>query len=204
MDDFIALRCPSCGGNIQVERTLEKMFCTHCGTQLLLKQGADGLLTPMMARDLKASAQLKESQNAMLVIELLRNQIRELEAQAKMVQDNFWEYVLDHVSTSVTRLIDRYAQQVTGKKQLARSLGRSRVEDGKGAFHIDREKMAHGVVGLSTLEDLTRLYQFITMPQNYDQTAYEMAQVLYPLVKIMPDLQDKQRKLKKLMDEIIG
>lgn len=35
MDDFIALRCPSCGGDLQVAKNLEKIFCNHCGTQLL-------------------------------------------------------------------------------------------------------------------------------------------------------------------------
>ena len=192
MDDIIALVCPSCGGKIQVEKDLEKMFCMHCGTQLLLRQGADGLLTPMMARDLNASAQLKETQNKLMVIEALKTQIKEMEAQAEATHQKFIEYVDQEIrnsayfKTKTIKLLDQYAQQVTGKKIYP-----------SGVVYIDYKRSR-----LSTREDLVTLYQFITQPQRYDQTAYDLAQVLFPLIQVLPELQEKKQKLKKAMNEI--
>jgi len=191
MGDFIALRCPSCGGDIHVEKNLEKMFCTHCGTQLLLKQGADGLLTPMIARDLQASAQLKETQNTLMVIEILKSQIKELEEQANKAQKNFGDYIsvqligkgLTFYNKKAKKIIDQCSLQFTGKAN----------HDFYGNSDLNKFPLA-------TREDLLQLYQFITQPQRDDKTAHEMAQALYPLVQIELELQEKKQKLKQAMD----
>lgn len=213
MDDFIALRCPSCGGNIQVEENLEKIFCTHCGTQLLLKQGADGLLTPMMARDLTASARLKETQTSLMVVELLKTQIKELEEQGKKVRREFLLYCKEHQmntwgsESKTLKLVNRYTHQVTGKAQLTNAViqqGLSKVGKPENwTYHIEvLENM--NLPGLNTPAELLQLYQFITQPKNYDQEAYHLALVLHPITQIWPVLQKKRQELQKAMDNVIS
>ena len=33
---MIACRCPNCGANLQIEEGKEKVFCTYCGTPILI------------------------------------------------------------------------------------------------------------------------------------------------------------------------
>jgi len=221
MEDFIALRCPSCGGHIQVEKNLEKIFCTHCGTQLLLKQGADGLLTPMMARDLTASATLKETQTALMVIDLLKSQIKELEEQSKNIRHAFFQYCVDYIAHNATlgiffifrdgklfELINRYTQQATNRAQLTQETYNKLPKRKSGTFPLPphaEDWEALNIPGLNTLEDFFRLYQFINQPQisqQYGQYAKNLICVLQPITQIGSEWQEKKQRLKKAMDSL--
>lgn len=209
MNNLIALRCPSCGGSIQVEKNLEKMFCTHCGTQLLLKQGTDGLLAPLMARDLNASARMQETEAALLMLETLKSQVQELEAQAHAVRVAFWTQVMQggakkslvgHVysETDAMRRVNAYASKVAGVPVIVMSRVQLANDD-----LLAPEKLARSlIVALTTPDELLACYQNLIQPQGYDQTAYRLATALHPITLIAPDLKAKKEKLKQVADEL--
>lgn len=94
MSDFIALTCSSCGGQLNIQNNLQKCFCAHCGAELLLKQDDHGMLVPIQARDLQASAKLKEIQFSVTAMELLKSQVVELEEQFNQIRNNFLTNVI--------------------------------------------------------------------------------------------------------------
>jgi len=92
MADFIQMNCPSCGGQLQAQRDMQKMFCMHCGTELMLKHDDAGSLIPVKAREIQASAKLKEIHYSMATMDLLKSRIAELEVQIRQIRDSFLEY----------------------------------------------------------------------------------------------------------------
>ncbi len=215
MADIIALRCPACGGHIQADRNLEKLFCIHCGTQLILGQGADGLLMPLKARELKASANLKNARTAQMLIAYFKDQLAALEDEAAQIRIAFLQYVVDHLvgekdtvfggESRTNKLISLYSQLVTGKPQLTRKLlldaGWHEKQGAHGFYgwHMDKV-FALNIPSLNTAEDLFKLYQFITQPQYYDKVAFELARAIYPITHVYPEIVDNREKLKKVMD----
>jgi hypothetical protein len=219
MDNFIALRCPSCGGGIQTEKNLEKIFCTHCGTQLILGQAADGLLVPLKARNLTASTALKDARTAQMLITYFKDQIADLEAETAQLRKTFLQYCVDHAvgeaatvfggESKTNSLINRYTQAVTGKPQLTRKLllktGWHEKEGAHGAYGWHMEKIfALELPSLNTAEDFFNLYQFITQKQYYDKVACELARAIYPITHLFPELQENRQKLKQVMDKMTG
>lgn len=219
MSDIIALRCPACGGHIQADRNLEKMYCVHCGTQLILGQGADGLLIPLKARELKASTNLKNARTAQMLIAYFKDQIAALEDEAAQIRIAFLQYVVDHLvgekgtafggESRTNKLISLYSQMVTGKTQLTRKLlldaGWHEKQGAHGFYgwHMDKV-FALNIPSLNTSEDLFKLYQFITQPQYYDQVAFELARTIHPISHIYPEILENRDKLKKVMDAMTG
>lgn len=217
MDDFIALRCPSCGGSIQVEKNLEKMFCMHCGTQIILGQAADGLLVPLKARELTASAALKDARTAQMLIAYFKGQIAEMEEEAEQLRMAFMQYCVDRCvgeagtvfggESKTNKLINLYEQSVTGRPQLTRKLllktGWYEKEGAHGFYGWHMDKVyALDIPALNTAEDLFRLYGFITQKQYYDKIAYELARAIFPITRIYPALQENKQKLKRVMDKM--
>lgn len=214
MDDIIALRCPSCGGEIQVEKNLEKMYCINCGTQLLLKHGADGLLVPFMAQDLNASTRMMETETALLTMETLRDQIKIIQEQIHALKVSFWSHVMlggvnkkyiGHVykETDAIRRVNQYTKQTTGIP----AVELKRVQLANDDL-LDPEKLAHSrIIGLTTPEELLAFYQYLVLPQGYDQTAFQLATVLFPITTLAPDLKLINQKLRlvatDLFDEFV-
>lgn len=209
MDDIIALRCPSCGGEIQVEKDLEKMYCVNCGTQLLLKHGADGLLIPLKAQDLNASTRMMETETALLMMETLKEQIKVLQEQIHTLRIAFWSHVMlggvnkkyiGHVykETDAIRRVNQYTQQITGIS----AIEFNRVQLANDDL-LDPEKLARSrIIGLTSPEELLAFYQFLVLPQGYDQTAYQLAVVLFPITTLAPDLIQKNQKMKQIATEL--
>lgn len=216
MNDFIALRCPSCGGNIQTEKNLEKIFCNHCGTQLLLKQGADGLLIPMMARELIASAKLKESQTAMMVADLLKSQIKELEEKAAQIRKAFFEFCYPNVffyknMPHLRKTLEAYQMSLgLARGSFAGAISACIVVDLPGLFNgreftMDYEKLlARNTPGFNTADDLLNIYQYISQAKNFEKGANQLALILQPITQIVPELQKKKQELKKALDSVTG
>lgn len=209
MDDIIALRCPSCGGEIQVEKNLEKMYCVNCGTQLLLKHGADGLLIPLKAQDLNASTRLMETETALLMMETLKEQIKILQEQIHTLRIAFWSHVMlggvnkktiGHIykETDAIRRVNQYTQKIAGIS----AIELNRVQLANDDL-LDPEKLARSrIIGLTSPEELLAFYQYLVLPQGYDQTAYQMAVVLFPITTLVPDLMLKNQKLKQVATEL--
>ncbi len=213
MDDFIVLRCPSCGGQIQLEKGLEKIFCTHCGTELLLRQGADGLLAPIKARELTASARLKETQASQLVLEILNNRIKELEERANKIRHDLLQCCRDNQvdfwgrDSKELKLVNQYTQLVTGHPQLTRDILALAVSQdpktGAWIYHLDVvERM--NLPGLNEPEELSRLYQYIVELKDNSKEANQFMLILQPIVQISAELSAKRQELNKVMDGFIN
>lgn len=153
MSEFINMTCPSCGGHIQIESSLQKFFCNHCGTELLLKQDSEGMLTPIRARDLQASAKLKEMQFSITALELLKTQITEVEDQIKIIRTTFLEYFQ---TIYMGALFYRYFSDYEKEKKLPVSL--------KNAFATNNQNwgtyIQRNIPGYSTAEELMEFLQF--------------------------------------------
>ena len=201
MDDIIALRCPSCGGQIQVEKNLEKIFCLHCGTQLLMKEGSDGLLIPLMARDSNASDRTQETETSLLTMQTLKEQIKELDAQVRALRVAFWTVVMQggvkknyvghtYKETDAVRRVNQYTQQMVGVSAIV--LGRVQLANDD---LLDPEKLADSfIIGLTTAGELLAFYQYLIQPQGYDQTAFQLATALYPITSLAPTLLSKRQR----------
>jgi len=209
MDEFAALVCPSCGGQVQVEKNLEKIFCTHCGTQLVMKKGADGLLVPFVARDLDASARLKETETALIMMETLKGQVRELEEQVHAVRVAFWTQVMQggvkknfagHVysETDAIRRVNQYTRQLAGIS----AIEFRRVQLANDDLLAPEKLARSSIIALTTPDELIAFYQHLVQPQGYDQTAYRLAAALHPLNALAPDLREKKEKLKQVAGEL--
>ncbi len=207
MEDLIALHCPACGGNIQIEASLEKIFCTHCGTQLLLKHGADGLLVPLQARDLTASARMQETEAALILMDTLKAQVQESESQVQAVKVSFWKQVMHggakksavghlYSETEATRRVNQYTRQVAGVPVIVFSRVQLSNDD-----LLAPEKLARSLIAaLTTPDELLAFYKYLIQPQGYDQTAYQLATTLHPLTKLAPELKEKKERLKQVAD----
>ena len=58
---IISLKCPECGASIQVEDDRDKCFCTYCGTQLYLDDGAKREVHEHIYREVD-EARIKEAE----------------------------------------------------------------------------------------------------------------------------------------------
>ncbi len=219
MDEFIALRCPSCGGSIQAEKNLEKLFCTHCGTQIILGQAADGLLVPLKARELTAAAALKDARTGQMLVAYFKERLSELENEAAQLRIAFLQYCVDHLwgdgatgfggESKTNKLINLYTQSVTGQPQMTikmlKNAGWYEKEGAHGFYGWHMDKVyALDIPALNTAEDLFKLYGFITQKQYYDRVAYELARAIHPITRIFPELQSTRQKLKQVMDKMTG
>ena len=209
MEAFIGLACPSCGGQVQVEKNLEKIYCTHCGTQLVMKQGADGLLVPFVARDLDASARMQETEAALLWMETLKGQVKELEAQVHAVRVAFWTQVMQggakknfagHVysETDAIRRVNQYTRQLAGIS----AIEFRRVQLANDDLLAPEKLARSSIIALTTPDELIAFYQHLVQPQAYDQTAYRLAAALHPITALAPDLKEKKEKLKQVAGEL--
>jgi ribosomal protein S27E len=213
MEDFIVLRCPSCGGQIQVGKNLEKIFCINCGTQLILRQGADGLLTPMMARDLTASAKLKEAQAAMMVAEIIKTQIKELEQKACGLRKAFFVFCFDHVfyyhdMNRLRKTLESYQKSIGLDANTLKNVIWEYANINWRMFYktvptLNIETLiTKNTPGCNTAEDIMRIYQFITQPKYYEKEASKLALILQPITQIAPELQKKKQALQKALDSV--
>lgn len=219
MSNFIALVCPSCGGHIQTDKDLEKLFCVHCGTQLIIGQGADGLLVPLKARALKASTALKDAHTAQMLIDYFKERIADLESEASQLRRTFLQYCVDHLwgdgatgfggDSKTNKLVNQYAQMVSGKPQLTRKLlmdagwAEKKGAHGFYGWHMDRV-FALNIPALNTPQDLFNLYQFVQQRQKTDKVAFELARAIQPASRIFLEIQANREKLGKVMDIMTG
>jgi DNA-directed RNA polymerase subunit RPC12/RpoP len=197
MSDFISMTCPSCGGHIQIENNLQKFFCNHCGTELLLKQDAEGILTPIKARDLQASAKLKEIQFSMTAMELLKSQIAELENQIKNIRATFLEYYPKVYSGAWN---SRYFIDYEKEKKLPIKLKLEYVPNCQN-WNTYIEK---NIPGYTTAEELIEFSQFMQRPQyRKDKYVTTMLAILEPLPPLAEQLKQKKAQLNRMLEQAI-
>jgi hypothetical protein len=211
MDDFIVLRCPACGGQIQVMDDLDKLFCVHCGTQLLLRKGADGLLAPIKARELAASARLMEMQAAQLTADHLQNQIDQLKKQAEKIRHDLLQYCRDNQVDGWGReakglqLVNQYTRQITGRPQLTRDILRQAVSKdartGEWNYHLQVVENLN-LPALNTPEDMHNLYQFLSKNSDKSKEARQLLNILQPISSIWPELAKRLQEYRNAREKI--
>jgi len=191
------MTCPSCGGHIQIESSLQKFFCNHCGTKLLLKQDSEGMLTPIRARDLQASAKLKEIQFSITALELLKTQITEVEDQIKIIRTTFLEYFQ---TIYMGALFYRYFSDYEKEKKLPVSL--------KNAFATNNLNwgtyIQRNIPGYTTAEELMEFSQFLQRPQyKKDKYVTTLLAILEPLPPLAERLKQKKAQLNYMLEQAI-
>jgi hypothetical protein len=53
MSDYITLTCPSCGGQLQITRDLDRFACGNCGNELIVKRGGGTISLAPVVEGLK-------------------------------------------------------------------------------------------------------------------------------------------------------
>ncbi len=198
MSEFLAMNCPSCGGQLSVQRDLQKFFCNHCGTELLLKQDHDGILTPIKARDLQASAKLKEIQFSVTAMELLKSQIAEIESEIRKVRRTFLEYYPTIYSGALNR---RYFSDYEKEKNLPVQLSKLCVSYWDNWMnYIEKE-----IPGYSSAEELIEFAQFVQRPKyRRDKYIITLISILEPLPPLAEKLSLKKAQLEHMLDQAIN
>jgi DNA-directed RNA polymerase subunit RPC12/RpoP len=197
MSEFLAMNCPSCGGQLSIQSDLQKFFCNHCGTELLLKQDHDGILTPIKARDLQASAKLKEIQFSVTAMELLKSQIAEIEGEIKKVRRTFLEYYPTIYSGALNK---KYFSDYEKEKNLPVQLSRLCASYWDNWMnYIEKE-----IPGYSSAEELIEFSQFIQRPKyRRDKYIITLISILEPLPPLAEKLHQKKTQLERMLDQAI-
>jgi DNA-directed RNA polymerase subunit RPC12/RpoP len=190
MTDFIVLRCPSCGGDIQVDQKMEQCFCLHCGTRLLIKKDSG-----------EALASLAEVQAAMLASDLAKARIKELEQEVTAVRKAFFEFYAARLFyVKLPRLAEALAAY-----QKSIGLAPDHLREAFSAcgyfeaaeYRFDVDRLAgKDIRGFTTADDLLAIYQLLTGPEANDETL-QLASVLQPITRLQPELQEKWARLEK-------
>lgn len=203
MNEFINMTCPSCGGQLQAQKNMQKIFCMHCGTELLLKQDNEGVLITIKARDLQASAKLKEMQLSASVLEMLKTQIYELEVQVKQIRN----YLLIFCNPgSYNKYYSKFEKEQNLAVHLQDYFNRVIYDKNynKGPdweiYLID-----HTFPGFTSEEELLKFLQFLEQPEYKNKKdAKQMISILEPLPAIAEDLKVKKAQLKNMLEQAIN
>ena len=202
MDNIIELTCPACGGKILLGKKREKIYCTSCGTHLHLQQGADGLLTPEKAGGPGNPAQSNETQNALVVIEVLKPIIQDLEKQACKVRKALFIHYnrlqKRHFVNPANAIIAKYEKSL-GIDKKAGWLGHWKTT---GHNEITTKVLSVDIPGFNTPEELYNLHQFVIGHEDQDKDTSLLAAFLKPIARIWPELKDKKEKYQKALDTI--
>jgi DNA-directed RNA polymerase subunit RPC12/RpoP len=205
MSEFIALSCPSCGGQLSIQSDLQKFFCNHCGTELLLKQDHDGILTSIKARDLQASAKLKEIQFSVTAMELLKSRIAEVEKEIRKIRRTFLEYYSTAYAWS--RLWNgngpKNFTDYEKEKNLPTSLEwlLSNCPGGDWKDYIEKEE----IPGYSSAEELIEFAQFVQRPAyKRDKYVTTILTILEPLPSLAEQLKQKKQQLDAMLEQAIN
>jgi len=205
MSDFIQMSCPSCGGHIQVQKDMQKFFCVHCGNELILKQDNEGILTPIKARDLQASAKLKEINLSLTAMDLLKSQIMELENQVKQIRKTFLEHSPKSKSSFLGYEFSKHFSDYEKEKKLPYKIKDVFYENTHYDFEKWKEFIKNGYIpGYNTAEELIDFYQFLAQPQySKDKFAITMMNILEPLRPLSEELKLKKARLNKMLEKAI-
>ncbi len=192
MVDLIQMNCPSCGGQLQAQRDMQKMFCMHCGTELMLKYDEIGSLIPIQAREIQASAKLKEIQFSMAAVDLVRSQIAELETKFSRIRNWFLTNILP---IRGVRCFKDYEKE----NQIYPSLADFATANWNNWFNPEWD-----IRGYTTMEDFLNLYSFLQRPQ-YQKNKYllPILKSFEPLPSIAEELQVKKAQLNRMLDQAI-
>lgn len=200
MNDFINMSCPACGGQLQVKKDMQKYFCMHCGTELLLKQDSAGVFNTIQARDLQASAKLKEMQFSKGAIDLLKSEIKEHEEQIKSIRATFLDFSAN-INDAANFISPRYLDDYEKEKKLPFHLWIERINHKKD-WNTYIEK---NIPGYNTAEELIEFSQFLQRPKYKKyKDIIPILGILEPLPDIARELKEKKIQLKNLLDQAIN
>ena len=197
MSNFIEMNCPSCGGQLQAQRDMQKMFCMHCGTELMLKQDDAGSLIPIKAREIQASTKLKEIHYSMATMDLLKSRITELEAQVKQIRRTFFEFYQTIYTSAWNK---KYFRDYEKENKLPVNIENLYANN----FDIWNEYIERNIPGYTTPDDLIAFSNFIVRPK-YKQDKYiqTLVTILEPLAPLAEELKKKKAQLNTMLEQAI-
>ena len=193
MSDFVNMSCPACGGQLQVQKDMQKYFCIHCGTELLLKQDDAGVFSTIQARNLQASAKLKEMQFSIAAMDLLKSQIAELEGQFTIIRNNFLTNI---VSIRGERCFKDYEKEY----HISPGISQFCTLNWDNWFNPD-----WNIMGYTSIDDFLVLARFLQRPA-YQKKKYlvPILSSFEPLLAIAEELKAKKAQLKQMSDQTIN
>ncbi len=197
MSNFIEMNCPSCGGQLQAQRDMQKMFCMHCGTELMLKQDDAGSLIPIKAREIQASTKLKEIHYSMATMDLLKSRIAELEAQVKQIRRTFLEFYQTIYTSAWNK---KYFKDYEKENKLPVNI------ENLYANYFDTwlDYIERNIPGYTTPAELIEFSHFIVRPK-YKQDKYieTILTILEPLAPLAEELKNKKAQLNAMLEQAI-
>jgi len=197
MADFIQMNCPSCGGQLQAQRDMQKMFCMHCGTELMLKHDDAGSLIPVKAREIQASAKLKEIHYSMATMDLLKSRIAELEVQIRQIRDSFLEYYQVIFEKTMYK---KYFKDYEKENKIPVNID-SLYSSNYGNWH---NFIQRNIPGYTTPSDLVAFSHFIVRPEyRRDKHIETILAILEPLAPLAEDLKNKKAQLNAMLEQAI-
>ncbi len=112
MTDFVALKCPSCGGKLQITSDIDLFACGYCGTELRVRRGGGIVsLAPVVERLDKVRAGVDKTASE-LAITRLKSEIPSVESQVREVVDWFRERYPDNRLLRRTGNIDIFVKAI--------------------------------------------------------------------------------------------
>ncbi len=197
MSEFVAMTCPNCGGELQVKKDLQKYFCMYCGTELVLKQDSQGMFSTIRARDLQASAKLKEIQFSMATIELVKSQIVDIEKEIKRIRQTFLDY---YPKIYKGALYTKFFSDYQKANKIPIKISDVYVENmDKWSSFIEGN-----IPGYTTANELLRFMQVLQSPKyKKDKYVTMMLAILEPLPSLAEQLDRKKAQLNNMLEQAI-
>ena len=81
MPDFVTLSCPTCGGQLQITKDLERFACGHCGNEHVVRRGGGIVTLSPVVEGLKRIERGTDRVAAELALKRLSEELRESERQ---------------------------------------------------------------------------------------------------------------------------
>ena len=198
MSNFIEMNCPSCGGQLQAQRDMQKMFCMHCGTELMLKQDDAGSLIPIKAREIQASTKLKEIHYSMATMDLLKSRIAELETQIRQIRDTFLEYYQVIYQSSIYK---KYFRDYEKENKIPVSID-SLYSSNYETWH--NYIVQRNIPGYTTPSELVAFSHFIVRPKyRRNKNIETILTILEPVGPMAEELKNKKAQLNAMLEQAI-
>lgn len=89
MSDFITLTCPTCGGDLNITKDVERFACAHCGKQHIVKRGGGIIsISPVLENVSKGV----DSTASELALARLEKELAEIKPQLSKAKEDAKKY----------------------------------------------------------------------------------------------------------------
>lgn len=105
MTDFISLTCPTCGGDLQITKDIERFACAHCGKEHIVKRGGGIVALAPVLENVSKGVDSTASELALVRLEKELADIKPKYKKAKEEADKYHEEAQRRIPVVIIMII---------------------------------------------------------------------------------------------------